>query len=66
MTNKSPESGAGLMTMIFILLLGLKLAEVGAVANLSWWWVTAPLWGPAVLACVCLIIAGALLLVAKR
>jgi hypothetical protein len=23
----------------------LKLAELGAVANWSWWWVTAPFWG---------------------
>jgi len=37
--------GIGLCSAIFLLLLTLKLARIGAVAELSWWWVTAPLWG---------------------
>lgn len=32
-----------ILTLIFI---GLKLAEVGVVASWSWWWVLAPLWVP--------------------
>lgn len=33
-------------TFLFILFLGLKLAEVGQVAHWSWWWVFAPIWIP--------------------
>lgn len=35
---------------IFLILLTMKLAEIGQVAELSWWIVTAPLWGPIALA----------------
>jgi len=40
--------GCGSSTMfvlMFIVMFTLKLAEVGAMKDLSWWWVTAPLWG---------------------
>lgn len=30
--------------LVFLLFLGLKLAEVGQVATWSWIWVTSPLW----------------------
>jgi len=41
--------------IIFLIFLTLKLAEVGAVATWSWWWVTCPLWiGPVGLASVML------------
>lgn len=43
------SGGIGLCGMVFIVFLILKLAEIGAVASWSWWWVTAPLWGPFVL-----------------
>lgn len=46
----SNESGfdylAFLRITTFLVFLTLKLAEVGVVAAWSWWWVTAPLWGP--------------------
>jgi hypothetical protein len=49
MSNTSAKSGGigffGILGLIFI---GLKLAEVGAVATWSWWWVLSPLWGPLV------------------
>jgi hypothetical protein len=38
--------GVGLCGLVFVVFLALKLAEVGQVANWSWWWVTAPLWIP--------------------
>ena len=38
--------GIGLAGALFVLFLGLKLAEVGPVQYWSWWWVTAPLWVP--------------------
>ena len=34
----------GLIEIVFLVLLVLKLAGIGAVAAWSWWWVTAPLW----------------------
>jgi hypothetical protein len=48
-SNSSSNAGAGGMSIfgfVFLLFLGLKLGEVGVVAGWSWWWVTAPLWGP--------------------
>lgn len=49
-------SGIGVCGLTFIVFLVLKLAEVGAVANWSWWWVTAPLWGPLALVLVILFV----------
>ena len=37
------QNGIGLMGILFIIFLVLKL--VGTI-TWSWWWVTAPLWGP--------------------
>lgn len=48
----SKESGGiGICGLLFLLFLTLKLLGVTAVAEWSWWWVTAPLWiltGPAI------------------
>jgi len=52
--NKSTSNGIGLGTVLFLIFLTLKLAEIGPVQYWSWWWVTAPLWIP--LAFVLLII----------
>lgn len=38
-----------LLGLLFVIFLVLKLAGVGTVASWSWWWVTAPLWMPAIL-----------------
>lgn len=43
MSNQNTGSGIGLMGILFIIFLVLKL--VGTI-TWSWWWVTAPLWGP--------------------
>lgn len=40
------HSGVGFLGLLALIFIGLKLAEVGAVASWSWWWVLAPLWGP--------------------
>ena len=54
--NESAKSGGiGLMGLLFILFLALKLLNVTVVATWSWWWITAPLWGPTVLVLVILI-----------
>ena len=41
-------------TLLFLVFLTLKLAEVGPVQYWSWWWVTAPLWFPLALIIVLL------------
>ena len=47
MSNTTTSSGGvGVFGLVFIVLLTLKLAEVGSVAALSWWWVFAPLFAP--------------------
>jgi len=49
MSRQKPNgssAGIGLCGGVFLVFLILKLAEIGVVANWSWWWVTAPLWIP--------------------
>lgn len=45
--NKNTILGSGLtfMQVLFLVFLVLKLTGTTVVANWSWWWVTAPLWG---------------------
>ena len=35
-----------LMSVMFIILFVMKVFELGAVANWSWWLITAPIWAP--------------------
>ena len=44
--EKYTSNGMGLGTLLFLVFLTLKLAEVGPVQYWSWWWITAPLWLP--------------------
>ena len=44
--KKATTGGLSIGTVLFLIFLTLKLAEVGPVANWSWWWVTSPLWIP--------------------
>ncbi len=44
--EKYTSNGIGLGTLLFLVFLTLKLAEVGPVQYWSWWWITAPLWLP--------------------
>lgn len=41
--SSNKEGGIGLLGVLFIVFLVLKLVGV---ITWSWWWVTAPLWGP--------------------
>ncbi len=43
-------NGIGLGTVLFIVFLVLKLTHT---IDWSWWWITAPLWGPAIVAVIC-------------
>lgn len=38
----------GVLEILFLIFLVLKLIGGNPVADWSWWWVTAPLWGAAV------------------
>lgn len=67
MSGKTQSTSIGLGSLIFIVFLTLKLAEIGPVAKWSWWWVTSPLWIPiafviAILGVGFFIILGATLL----
>ena len=46
MGNNKTSGGIGLGTIVFLIFLIMKLAEIGQVANWSWCWVTSPLWIP--------------------
>jgi hypothetical protein len=46
MKDKTTTGGLGIGTILFLIFLTLKLAEVGPVAEWSWWWVISPLWIP--------------------
>lgn len=50
--------GTGFFNLLFLVFLVLKLTKV---IDWSWWWITAPLWGP-IGVCVVLIIIGAILI----
>jgi len=54
--NKNTSSGIGLGTLLFLIFLTLKLAEIGPVQYWSWWAVTSPLWVPAIIVIVILIV----------
>lgn len=51
------SGGIGFFGLLGILFIGLKLGGVPPVSDWSWWWVTAPLWGPMVLVAAVLLIA---------
>jgi hypothetical protein len=38
------SGGVGWVTVLFIVFLVMKLAEIEPIASWSWWWVTSPLW----------------------
>jgi len=44
--KENASGGVGFLGLLFLLFLGLKLTNV---ITWSWWWVTAPLWGPVAL-----------------
>ena len=60
MSEKRNTNGFGLGSVLFLIFLVLKLAEIGPVRYWSWWWVTAPLWLPLL---VVIVIMGLIALV---
>ena len=57
MAENNSSNGIGLGTLLFLIFLTLKLAEIGPVQYWSWWWVTAPLWLPVAALIIAIIIA---------
>lgn len=49
MSNSSSSSaqsgGIGILGLLGVVFVTLKLLNITAVADWSWWWVTAPFWG---------------------
>jgi hypothetical protein len=66
MSENRSRSGLGLGSILFLIFLTLKLAEIGPVKNWSWWLVTAPLWGPMVVVGVFFIIMGIIALLSNE
>jgi hypothetical protein len=64
--KKATTGGFGIGTVLFLIFLTLKLAEVGPVAKWSWWWVTSPLWIPlALVGIVVAIVVGIIAITSK-
>ena len=64
--KKATTGGLSIGTVLFLIFLTLKLAEVGPVANWSWWWVTSPLWIPlALIGAIVAIVVGIALITSK-
>lgn len=47
--KQTGQAGFPICTILFLIFLTLKLAGVGVVATWSWWAVTSPLWGGAII-----------------
>lgn len=47
--SKKTNPGSHVLTILFLIFLTLKLANIGLVATWSWWWVISPLWLPVVI-----------------
>ncbi len=47
--------GTGFFNLLFLVFLVLKLTNV---INWSWWWVTAPLWGPVAVLLLLVVVTG--------
>jgi membrane protein YdbS with pleckstrin-like domain len=66
MKDKTTTGGLGIGTVLFLIFLTLKLAEVGPVAQWSWWWVTSPLWIPLALVGVIAAIAVGIIVITHK
>ena len=64
-TQRVTVSGINFGSLLFLVLLFLKLGQFGVVANWSWWWVTAPLWLPLAAAVITLLIIGIIAVIAS-
>jgi len=65
-TSSSSSGGIGICGATFIVFLILKLLGIAPVATWSWWWVTAPLWIPAILVGVVLAVIVIIYILCNR
>ena len=63
MQQEINSSGIGFHGFLFLIFLTLKLCHV---INWSWWWVTAPLWIPCIVAFIIIGICGIYVLCTKK
>jgi hypothetical protein len=66
MSDKKTKGGFGIGTVLFLIFLTLKLAEVGPVAKWSWWWVTSPLWIPLVVVTAIAAVIGLIVIIQNK
>jgi hypothetical protein len=66
MKDKKATGGLGIGTILFLIFLTLKLAEVGPVAEWSWWWVFSPIWIPLALVGIIATIVGMAVIVQHK
>lgn len=57
MSDSNNSGGISFCSGLGLLFIGLKL---GGIIGWSWWWVTAPFWGPAIIVLLLLIILAIL------
>ncbi len=57
MENNKSNSSLGLGTILFLIFLTLKLAQIGPVQYWSWWWVFSPIWIPIIATIILIIVA---------
>lgn len=57
--TNSAGGGLGCFTILGLIFVTLKLAEIGVVASWPWIWVLAPFWGPLALVVVVFLLAMA-------
>ena len=62
--EKTYTGRIGLGVIIFLIFMVLKLVGIGEVANWSWWWVTSPLWIPALIGVVIFGVIGIIAFIA--
>lgn len=65
-SSSSSSSGIGFVGLLTIVLITLKLAEIGKVATWSWWWVLSPIWGSLALALVIFVVFAVITLIVTR
>jgi len=64
MSNTNAGGGIGLCGFFFIVLFLLKVGVANTVVQTwSWWWITAPLWGPVALVLGIILVVGLILLI---
>lgn len=46
MSDSTSSGGIGIFGLLGVVFVTLKLVAIEPIASWSWWWVTAPFWGP--------------------